>query len=145
MSMDRGGQGSWGGCTLFCPWIRAVSVPYFGRGSGEVDHREQTTLLTLVWSRSTHLALYCLYYMYRVFWLAEKGSIWTKRDIQNNILAGMKNNSKFCISAWRRWEVGGAKKKVQNFYYFFVCLGLKHADLVGLKKIEINFWADPWW
>ena len=48
MSMDRGGQGSWGGCTLFCPWIMVVSVPYFGRGSGEVDHREQTTLLTLV-------------------------------------------------------------------------------------------------
>ena len=80
MSMDQGGQWSWGGCTLFCPWIRAVSVPYFGRGSGEVDHHEKTTLLTLVWSRSTHLTLYCLYYMYRVFWLAEKGSIWTKRD-----------------------------------------------------------------
>ena len=122
MSMDRGGQGSWGGCTLFCPWIRAVSVPYFGRGSGEVDHREQTTLLTLVWSRSTHLALYCLYYMYRVFWLAEKGSIWTKRDIQNKILAGMKTVDFSFILAWRRWEVGGAKKKFKTSITFLFVL-----------------------
>ena len=56
--MDRGGQGSWGGCTLFCPWIRAVSVPYLGRGSGEVDHREQTTLLTINSSRVILLVLY---------------------------------------------------------------------------------------